>query len=280
MYWSIIVKQQLKQKAMKTKLQIASVILLATCLSVSSCVSKKKYHASQDWVTSLQNDSAITHNSLNDCNNQVKKLTNERNIYQNENAMAQSDLEKLATRSKLTIAEQAKRLKELQDLIQAQRDAMNKLKKTIADALENFKADELYVYVKDGKVYVSLQEKLLFKSGSAKVDPKGVEALGTLAKVLNVTPDINVMIEGHTDTVPIKRIDFPDNWALSVGRATSIVRILTKDYGVDPKHIIASGRGEFYPIERNNTEAGKASNRRTEIIISPSLIELYKILGD
>jgi chemotaxis protein MotB len=210
----------------------------------------------------------------------VQKLTGERNSFQSENEASQKDLANLASRSKMTIADQAKRLNELQDLIQSQKDAMNKLKKTISDALENFKADELTVYVKDGKVYVSLQEKLLFKSGSAVVDPKGKEALGTLAKVLNITKDISVMIEGHTDSIPIKRVDFPDNWALSVARATSIVRILTRDYGVAPQSIIAAGRGEFHPVKSNDTNEGKASNRRTEIIISPNLNELYKLLGD
>ena len=108
--------------------------------------------------------------------------------------------------------------------------------------------------------------------------PKGREALGALAQVLNNTHDINVMIEGHTDTVPIRRDKFQDNWALSTSRATSIVRILTKDYMVDPHSIIASGRGEFYPIKSNDTPEGKAANRRTEIIISPNLTELFKLL--
>jgi len=242
------------------------------------CVSKKKYQQSQDRALALQKDSTQTHNGLNDCNVKVKTLTGQRDSYQSENQASQEDLKNLDTKSKLTIADQAKRLKDLQDLIQAQRNAMNKLKKTITDALVNFKADELTVNVKDGKVYVSLQEKLLLKSGSAVVDPKGKEALGTLAKVLNVTNDITVMIEGHTDSIPIKRADFPDNWALSVGRATSIVRILTNDYGVDPRYIIAGGRSEFYPIKSNSTSDGKASNRRTEIIISPNLNELYKLL--
>ena len=112
------------------------------------------------------------------------------------------------------------------------------------------------------------------------VDPKGKEALSSLAKVLNITSDISVMIEGHTDTVPIKRVDYIDNWALSTGRAASIVRILTNDYGVDSHRIIAAGRGEFHPIKSNDTNEGKASNRRTEIIISPNLNELYKLIGE
>jgi chemotaxis protein MotB len=253
-------------------------VLVAVILSLSSCVTKGKFNASEGRVHNLQGDSASTHRLLNDCNTTVKGLQDEKSALQNANASAQSDLRDLSSKSKMTIADQAKRLKSLQDLIQAQRDVMNKLKKNIGDALINFKADELSVYIKDGKVYVSLQEKLLFKSGSAVVDPKGKEALGTLAKVLNSTPDINVMIEGHTDTVPIRKEKFEDNWALSTGRATSIVRILTKEYMVDAHSIVASGRGEFYPIKTNDTEAGRAANRRTEIIISPNLTELFKLL--
>ncbi len=178
----------------------------------------------------------------------------------------------------MTIADQARRLKNLQDLIQSQRDVMNKLKASIATALINFKADELSVYIKDGNVYVSMEVKLLFKSGSAEVDPKGKQALAKVAEVLNSTPDINVVIEGHTDNVPIKGGKFEDNWALSSGRATNIVRILTKDYGFDPHRITAAGKGEFHPVKTNETVDGKASNRRTEIILSPNLTELYKLI--
>jgi chemotaxis protein MotB len=179
----------------------------------------------------------------------------------------------------MTISDQAKRLKNLQDLIQSQKDVLNKLRQTIADALINFKADELSVNVKDGNVYVSLEEKLLFKSGSSDVDPKGKQALAKLATVLNNTKDINVMIEGHTDNVPIKSTKFEDNWALSTTRALSIVRILTVENGFDSHRIIASGRGEFYPVKSNQTPEGRGSNRRTEIILSPNLSELFKLLN-
>lgn len=253
-------------------------IVLICTLTLSSCVTKGKFLASESWVHKLQGDSTSTHRTLNECNAAVKELEGQRDALQNSNAASQNDLKDLSSKSKMTIADQARRLKHLQDLIQSQKDVMNKLKKDIGDALVNFKADELTVYIKDGKVYVSLQEKLLFKSGSAMVDPKGKEALGTLAKVLNSTPNISVMIEGHTDTIPIKKEKFEDNWALSTARATSIVRILTKDYMVDAHNIIASGRGEFYPVKSNDTEAGRAANRRTEIIISPNLTELFKLL--
>lgn len=248
----------------------------------------------QDNLNRLQQDSAATHGQLDecatnlstcnvnlgDCNTAKAALQRQNNLLTGKVESTEKDLKDYTNKSEMTIADQAKRLKDLQDLIQSQRNVMNKLKKSIADALVNFKADELSVYVKDGKVYVSLEEKLLFKSGSAVVDPKGKEALGKLAQVLNSTADISVLIEGHTDTVPIKTEKFADNWALSTGRAASIVRILTKDYNVDPHRVTASGRGEFLPVKPNDTPEGKASNRRTEIIISPNLSELYKLLGE
>jgi chemotaxis protein MotB len=266
---------------------IPSLVFIAI-LSVflTSCVTKKKYRAEEGWVDKLQRDSSNTHKQLDGCNTQVKTIQEQLDDLQRQYSGLQGNLKdvsdksnKTIAQSKLTIAEQAKRLKDLQDLIQSQKDVMNRLRKSIADALVNFKPDELSVYIKDGNVYVSLQEKLLFKSGSAVVDPKGKEALGTLASVLNNTTDVNVDIEGHTDTIPIKRELFPDNWALSTARAVSIVRILTKDYGVDTHRITASGRGEFHPVATNDTPEGRAANRRTEIILSPNLTELYKLLG-
>jgi chemotaxis protein MotB len=196
----------------------------------------------------------------------------------NEKAVVQNDLTILTAESKKTLEYQADQLKTLQDIIQSQRDIMTKLKNSIANALMNYNADELYVYTKDGNVYVSLEEKLLFKSGSDVVDPKGKEALKTLAQVLKNTKDIKVLIEGHTDNVPIKTTKFKDNWDLSTARANSIVRILTIENGFDSKRITASGKGEYHPVKTNDTTEGRASNRRTEVILSPDLQEIYALL--
>jgi len=251
---------------------------LILSLLVSSCVSGKKFKASEAKVDMLQKDNISMQSHLNECNTQVKNLKDESTFLQKENDFVLKDLKALSAESKMTIADQAKRLKTLQDMINSQKDVMGKLKNSIADALMNYKTDELYVYIKDGNVYVSLEEKLLFKSGSDVIDPKGKEALKSLAKVLNSTNDITVMIEGHTDNVPIKTKQFEDNWDLSTARATSILRILTKDYGFDPNRITASGRGKFHPVKTNETAEGRASNRRTEIILSPDLKELFTLL--
>ena len=253
-------------------------LTLILSLSFVSCGPGKKLVSSRAQVDQLEKANADKQSQLEVCNEQLKKLGEEKTSLQNENASVQKDLKALSSESKMTIADQAKRLKSLQDMIQAQKDVMNKLKNSIANALMNYKSDELSVYTKDGNVYVSLQEKLLFKSGSDVVDPKGKEALKSLAQVLNSTKDITVLIEGHTDNVPIKTKLFKDNWDLSTARATSIVRILTKDNGFDPNRITATGRSEFHPVKPNDTVEGRAGNRRTEVILSPDLKELYKLL--
>ena len=263
---------------MKTTFRLLAFSTLIFSLFITSCGPSKKLLVSQARVDKLQKDSTTTHKQLNDCNVQVNKLSEEKTSLLGDNAMVQNDLKALSAESKMTIADQAKRLKSLQDMIQAQKAVLTNLQNSIANALLNYKADELTVYIKDGNVYVALEEKLLFKSGSAVVDPKGKEALKTLAAVLNDTKNISVMIEGHTDNVAIKTKQFVDNWDLSTARATSIVRLLTKDDGFDPSRITSSGRSEFHPVQTNDTPEGRAANRRTEIILSPDLRELYKLL--
>ena len=266
---------------MKKSVLFMAILPLILIMFFTSCVSSKKFTASQANVDRLQKENASTQSQLNDCNAKAKNLNDANTSLQGENNLAQNDLKALkalSAASKMTIADQANRLKTLQDKIQSQKDVMTKLKNSIADALMNHKTDELYVYIKDGNVYVSLEEKLLFKSGSDVVDVKGKEALKSLAMVLNNTADITVMIEGHTDNVPIKTNLFKDNWDLSTARAINILRLLTKDYGFDPIRITASGRGEFHPVKSNDTVEGRAANRRTEIILSPNLSEIYQLL--
>lgn len=264
---------------MKKALPLLQFLFLITGLLLISCGPGKKLTSSQAKVYKLQEDSTKAQNQINSCNSQVLNLNEAMASLQNEYDSVKTDLIDLSAVTKMTIAYQTKRLKSLQNMIQAQNDIMTKLKISITDALINYKTDELYVYVKDGNVYVSLEEKLLFKSGSDVVDPKGAEALKSLAMVLNTTSDINVMIEGHTDNVPIKTRLFKDNWDLSTARATSILRMLTKDDGFDQNRITASGRGEFHPIKSNDTVEGRSGNRRTEIILSPDLKEIYKLLN-
>jgi chemotaxis protein MotB len=171
------------------------------------------------------------------------------------------------------------RVKELEKVLADKEQAVNDLKSKVSKALLSFKEKDLSINVKNGKVYVSLSEQLLFKSGSTKVDPKGQEALKKLAEVLKDQKDISVMVEGHTDDVPVAKgtVGVEDNWDLSVLRATEIVRILTHS-GVSPKSLIPSGRGEFSPVAEGKSPEARQKNRRTEIILTPKLDELFQIL--
>lgn len=178
-----------------------------------------------------------------------------------------------------SLAEREKKVQELEQVMANKDKAVQDLRSRISNALLNFKESDITVKVKNGKVYVSLAEQLLFQSGSIDVDSKGVTALQQLAKAVKDQRDINIVIEGHTDNVPISKKSqyMNDNWDLSVMRATSITRILTRA-GVPSEQITASGRGEFSPLAANDNAQNKQKNRRTEIIITPNLDELFKIL--
>ncbi|WP_246010497.1 OmpA/MotB family protein [Hymenobacter perfusus] len=188
---------------------------------------------------------------------------------------SRADIDKLT--ADLTAREA--RLAELQKALAEKDKAVDALKASVSNALRGFQGTDLQVKMKDGKVYVSLSEQLLFKSGSTKVDPKGQEALKQLATVLQQQPDVNVVVEGHTDNVPFSRPAgaMQDNWDLSVLRATEIARLLTTG-GVQPDRVTASGRSQYVPVAANDSPQNKALNRRTEIILTPKLNELLKIL--
>jgi chemotaxis protein MotB len=200
----------------------------------------------------------------NDLDKKQKELNNKENALQEREKSLQNLSE---------------RLRDLESIIRRQDSIMSRLTSTVKDALLGFNADELTVNMRDGKVYVSMSDKLLFKSGSADVESKGKTALEKLANVLNKNPDVAIAIEGHTDNVPIKTSQYADNWDLSAARATNVVRLLTASYKMDPKRLTASGRGEFFPIGDNSTTEGKAKNRRTEIVLSPKLDELMKVIS-
>jgi chemotaxis protein MotB len=194
----------------------------------------------------------------------------------------QTDLEEAEKKNaqlSTDLDEREKKVAELEKVLADTEAAVNALKESVSDALLNFNDNELTVEIKNGKVYVSLAEKLLFQSGSIQVDPKGKEAIRQVANALRDEEHIDITVEGHTDNVPVSRAStyMSDNWDLSVMRATVIVKILV-EAGLDPKQVTASGKGEFSPVEPNDTAEGRSKNRRTEIIITPDLNELFKIL--
>ena len=261
--------------------------LLAGILLLSSCVPTRKWKQAESELQSVRNDSARLNARVHDLesniaqlNGQISDLKQQVGDLNNKTGQLSSDAankQSLLSKSQQELASQQRRLEQLQALMDQQKQAIQAIRKKMSDALVGFDPKDLSVAIKNGKVYVSLQENLLFPSGSAVVNPKGKEALGKLAQVLNTNQDITVDIEGHTDSIPI-RGRYEDNWALSVARASSIVRILTKDYQVDPVRVIASGHSQYDPVQPNSTSEGRALNRRTEIILSPKLDELYKLL--
>lgn len=260
--------------------------------TLSSCVSSRKYVDARLHISDLRQDSANlarslqnSNASLKDCNDTAAALRQHiGNLNDKLNqviAAAKSQIESQSNQlssSQQTISQQQEKLAALESILQKQKEAVDHLHKTIADALGKFKSDELTVYDKNGKVYVSMQEKLLFKTASAVVDPQGKSALGILAQVLNANPGISIEVEGHTDSVAIHG-KYEDNWALSLARAASVVRILTNDYKVNPQNIIASGHSKYDPVDTNSTPDGRARNRRTDIIIEPDLNELYQLIN-
>lgn len=177
------------------------------------------------------------------------------------------------------LASKEARLDELQTILDQQEAKVSALRKSVADALLGFEGKGLTIVQKNGKVYVSMEENLLFRSGSWNVATKGVEALKQIASVLEKNQDINILIEGHTDNVPYHGSgQVKDNWDLSVLRATSVLKIIVQGNKIDKSRLTAAGRGEYFPLALNDTPEGRAANRRTEIILTPKLDELFKII--
>ena len=243
-------------------------------------MSQKKYQASLNREQNLTEKNNQLSQQITQLKGQIESLegnNSQLNKQINDARRRASDAMGSANITQKQLEAEQRRLWDLRKLLDQQKQAVEDLRKKMADALEGFNSNELQVFTKNGKVYVSMQESLLFPSGSAVVNPKGKEALGTLAQVLNTNPDINVIVEGHTDSIPI-RGKYEDNWALSVARATSIVRVLADTYKVDPTRITASGRSKFEPMDSNDTPEGRQRNRRTEIILAPKLDELMQLL--
>jgi chemotaxis protein MotB len=173
------------------------------------------------------------------------------------------------------------RLTELEKILDAQKKLVSDLKNKVSDALLGFENNGLTVSTKNGKVYVSLDEKLLFKSASWDIDANGKNALKKLAGVLEKNPDIQITIEGHTDNVPYNpgSGQLKDNWDLSVKRATTVVRVLLDGSKIDPRRLTAAGHSEYMPVDSRNTTDARQKNRRTDVVLTPDLSELYELIN-
>lgn len=278
-------------------------LLLAAmaALTLSSCVSKKKYMQVVAERDRLQAELEQTQADLEDCNSSLNTCTASLESTKSQLEVAKADLEywkahstnllermsQLAVlsqsesenvkKSLQKIDEQDKFIKKLLAAGQ-KKDSINlELVTNLKNSLGGFDDKDIQIQVKKGVVYVSISDRLLFKTGSSAVSSDAKTVLAKLAQVINTQPQIEVMVEGHTDNVPISNAQYSDNWALSVARAASIIRILQKDYKVAPERMVAAGRGEHSPKASNDTVEGRSLNRRTEIILVPRIDEFFEL---
>lgn len=234
----------------------------------------------------LKQDSTVLSNKRNQLNEELASLKNQcdqlQENYQqlrNQSSKKMQAMVDQLEELQRDLAQREKRLAEVEAMLQRRDSTIRAIEKKVADALLGFRDKGLTVEVKNGQVYVSLSNKLLFASGSTKIDQAGQQALRDLAAVLKEQSDISIMVEGHTDDVPVSNLgQIKDNWDLSVMRSTEVVRILV-DAGLQPTRVIPAGRSQFIPKAEGSTTEARASNRRTEIIISPKLDDLFNLIN-
>jgi chemotaxis protein MotB len=256
-----------KLKEGQQNLQDQNESLLKAQKEYESLIGKLKEGSSEE-ISKLLGELQIMQGNLQDRENRVKVA---------EEELKAQEL-KLKESQDLYNQQQAK-LVELQTALNKQKEAMESLKGKLNQALRGFYDQGLTVHEKNGKIYVSLEEQLLFKTGSYSVDPKGQEAIKKLSEVLANNPDINIMVEGHTDDVPLTGTgQIKDNWDLSVMRATAVCRIILSNKTIDPKRITTSGRSQYIPLDAAKTAEARKKNRRTEIILTPNLSEVLQLI--
>lgn len=292
-------------------------MFVALSLICSSCVSNKVYNASRAEVMRLESElSALRarHSALEQLNNELNgeklglqdnlsTLTAEHDALRKQYASLDADRAKLARdldqlrdmldkgnaeasrmlqelqRNQADLEERSQRVEELESLLKAREEAIAAIRRQVSDALLGFEGKGLTISTRDGKVYVSMEDKLLFRSGSYEIGRDGEKAVRDLAKVLAANPDINVMVEGHTDDVRYTPNAYlKDNLDLSAKRATTVVRLLLENKEIAPERIVAAGRGESLPVAEGKTAEARAKNRRTEIILTPKYDELMKLM--
>ena len=271
---------------------LSSIILI-------SCVSNKKFERAQSQARSTR-DSLMGVNSnlmadLNTCKDSTNAKDKRIAYLQDQNAiLKQNNNQAIMQLQNLSVitSTQAESIKKSLDNIGAKdtyimdlqremqrKDSLNMaLVMNLKGAIGNMADEDINIKVDKGVVFIDISDKLLFKSGSYDITPRAKEVLGKVATVLKNQPDLEFMVEGHTDNIPYKRPPLIDNWDLSVKRATAVVRILQNEYGLPPYHITAAGRSEYQPVTTNDTNEGRALNRRTRIVILPQLDQFFKLL--
>lgn len=276
---------------------------------LSSCVGSKKYKTLQSDHAALNNKFSMLQNDLKQCEDDKLKLGSRYNSLQQMSDNQKQQIANLKEQSEFlknnstqimgrlqdmsvlsdkqaesvkksleSLAERDEYIKDLQTAM-ARKDSLNMaLVMNLKGALSDVNED-IDIKVEKGVVFISISDKLLFSTGKYDVTPKAQTVLGKVAQVLKNQPNIEFMVEGHTDNVPIKGGAIRDNWDLSVLRATSVVRILQNQYGMDPKRMTAGGRGQYFPVDGNETTTGRAANRRTRIVILPQLDQFFQLLN-
>ncbi len=276
--------------------------LIVICLvaaGLASCVSTKTFNSMKAEAMRLDGELSSANSRIEELNSRVAKLTAERDALARDTARLGAELRYLTDRyqklladgsaeaarmlrelesSQSALGDRERRVAELQQMLKAREEAIAAIRRKVTDALLGFEGKGLTISTRDGKVYVSMEDKLLFRSGSFDIDPEGAKAVRDLGVVLAQNPDINVMVEGHTDDVPYKTNGLlKDNLDLSAKRATTVVRLLLENKAIAPARIIAAGRGESLPVAEGKTTEARARNRLTEIILTPKLDELLQL---
>ena len=277
-------------------------IVCFSVVSLTSCISKKKLLAEQDKYAKLNTFYMQVQDDLKKCRDNEAELSRKKSsleaeitglnkqidfLKENNNTIVTQlkDLSVISSSQAQSIQKSLENIQSKDLYIQnlqsaiSRKDSLNMaLVMNLKGALNDVNDQDVEIKVEKGVVFISISDKMLFKSGKYEVTDRAMEVLGKVAQVLNSKPDIEFMVEGHTDDVNIKNSCIADNWDLSVKRATSVVRILQNKFGIDPKRMTAGGRGQYVPLQSNDTAEGKAANRRTRIVILPQLDQFFKLL--
>jgi chemotaxis protein MotB len=270
-------------------------LYILVLILLTSCVSQKKYTAMQDRALNCENELITSKNEINlleaglaNEKNRSKSMEQQMEYFKSTNTDLLARLSDLSVVSKSgaesikksleALNEQNKYIKDLTSTMQ-RKDSINLvLVMNLKRSLDNFEDEDINIEVKKGVVYVSISDRMLFRSGSYNISNRAEEVIGKIAKIINDHKELDILVEGHTDNVPISTDCMTDNWDLSVKRATSIVRLMQTKFGVEPLRMTAGGRSEYLPKTTNATVEGRAVNRRTEIIILPKLDQFFELL--
>jgi chemotaxis protein MotB len=296
-----------KTLTMKSRLFLLAATAL---LSLGACVSSKKFKSAQSDYQKLESKYKTTESDLNECATEKAMLARQKEACEREKALLAAKANEMSDQIEFLKQNNNQAIKQLEAMsvissqqaesirksmdnmgakdayIQtlqqqmAKKDSMNMaLVMNLKGAIGNLDDQDINIKIDKGVVYIDISDKLLFQSGSYDINEKAKQVLGKVATVLKNQPDLEFMVEGHTDNIAFSGSGpISDNWDLSVKRATTVVRLLQKQYGLDPAKMVAAGRGEFSPVADNSTAAGKAANRRTRIVVLPQLDQFFKLL--